>query len=190
MYRYAGMHAYLRKDTRRKYETSEGERAKSGSRQVSVEVEKRTKRRRSRRERSRRETGSESERWRTENRGGWIERKAKRVVGVSGAGRGEGKGGRTRREVVSSGSVVAAPWLRSDARVHRLPSGDSRVGATRAWPLRPVASPRLPVSDQPRGSSTGLASRISRLAVPASSFTRGEPFARNFQTTTARSASS
>jgi len=52
---------------------------------------------------------------------------------VSGAGRGEGKGGRTRREVeVSSGSVVAAPWLRSDARVHRLPSGDSRVGATRA----------------------------------------------------------
>lgn len=68
--------------------------------------------------------------------GGWmVEREVKWVVGVSGAGqgqgqgqeqgRGKGKGGRRREVEVSSGSVVAAPWLRSDVRV-RLPD-DSRV---------------------------------------------------------------
>lgn len=61
---------------------------------------------------------------------GWIERGQMgcSAVGVSGAGRGKEKGGRWREvEVVevSSGSVVAVPWLRSDVRVHF--PGDTRA---------------------------------------------------------------
>lgn len=49
---------------------------------------------------------------------GWIERGQMDSIGVLGARRGKEKGGRRREVEVSSGSVVAAPWLGSDVRVH------------------------------------------------------------------------